>query len=393
MDLPLKSNVYNALFNSDPSTPWSTPQYTCSSGNCTWDPIATLEVSASCTNITEYLMTFCHNVDDDDDSEFQGLGLQECSVVLPSENPVSASFVNNTANAVPVSVGSGERMAYENASIAAIQMIAQDKLIAGSPFGSWKKWQAMECALFPTVRSFRAKVTRGVYHEETLAVWKNSSLSYEPQSGTGQFLHPPWGPDMGMKPNTSFMASGPALSAIADFLGDLFAGHAQVQWRFGLKFHAKKGALYAGTDLVQAIAFSNITGCTVNTAEKLQCAMDNAAKAITKTFRDTKPSGPAAIKHREYRATGQAMTNTVHIAVHWQWIVVPALVWLLGIVTLIGTIWKSRQADVPTWKTDLIPLLFLYKDAQETGVPSHGEPEDSHIVRLYEIDDRVVLGR
>ncbi|KAJ5489865.1 hypothetical protein N7453_010690 [Penicillium expansum] len=383
VDPVFKANVYSSLLNNDKTKPWSIPQYTCSTGNCTWDPIATLELTSSCANITDNLKFVCYN-----DKEFiTGYGGPNCSVNLPG-SPTSASFVFNKSDGYPVTVAavkSTQAIVYKYPYHFATQMIAPDGLLLEGPFLPGKtKWQALECALIPTVRSVRTTVTNGTYHEESLATWTNITFQYEP-SGPGYYLYPPWEPDMGMEHNQSFVLSSLSFVAMGWFFNSIFGGRAKLSSRFGVTFTSSADS-YAGADIIEAIAYANITGCTANTAEKLQCVVENVAAAASKTFRDSVAPG---YEPGNGTIVGQAKSSMTYVAVHWQWIALPALVWLLGLATLVGTIWKTRRGSVPQWKNDLIPLLFLYKNEQDEGVP--GERTDSLKVRLYKSDDRMVL--
>jgi hypothetical protein len=79
--------------------------------------------------------------------------------------------------------------------------------------------------------------------------------------------------------------------------------------------------------------------------------------------------------------------------VRWEWIVLPGLVWVLGVGTLAGTIWKTRRAQVPKWKNDPIPLMFLYQDGSEKrGVSLDKVHRANNLsMRLYEDDKNMVL--
>lgn len=64
---------------------------------------------------------------------------------------------------------------------------------------------------------------------------------------------------------------------------------------------------------------------------------------------------------------GLAMSNMTYAAVHWQWITLPVLVWLLGVITMVATVLKSRSAVVPTWENNVMPLLFIYEGGQDVS--------------------------
>lgn len=381
MDPSLKANVYNSLLNDDSTRPWSLPQYICSTGNCTWDPIAALEVSASCTNVSSHLKFACGDVD-----EFYHV--PNCTATLPKSN-TSANFMFNRSEGFPVIIASVDP---EKAEIYTekwrwvTQFIAPNGLVLGAPFRvNPAQWQAMECVLTPIVRSFRAEVSKGVYREKTLATWTNGTYEIEP---SGYFLRPPWGAEMGMERNQSFEIGPLPMQAMGTFFEDIFTGNAKTNARFGISF-SSPGGVYAGTDVIQAIAYSNMTGCTVNTAQRLECVMNNVAAAVSKSFRD---SVDTVNRAGTRMVSGQAKTSRTYIAVYWQWIALPALVWLLGLATLIGAAWKSRRAGVPKWKNDLVPLLFLYKDGLQNGVPQNEEEENGIKLRLCKSDDKMVLG-
>lgn len=134
---------------------------------------------------------------------------------------------------------------------------------------------------------------------------------------------------------------------------------------------------------MQFITLANVTGCPVGITNKMQCAMDNVADAMSKAIRDNASSSNVT-------TAGQAMSARTHISIHWQWIILPVLVWLLGLVTLLGTIWKTRTARVPTWKNETMPLLSLYKEGQNEK-PQSGQEMENERVMLYKSQGKMVL--
>ncbi|KAE8380915.1 hypothetical protein BDV26DRAFT_302412 [Aspergillus bertholletiae] len=368
----MKANVYNSLFNNDPLKPWSIPQYTCSSGNCTWAPIAALEVQANCSNVTDHLQYSCSRIPDHSSSFAKQ---DNCSVTLPSSN-LSTSFIRGFQYGTPIAIGTAVRedfeIVYKNSTLPAIQIIAANSFgISGEPFSlGANKWQARECIIEPIVRSSNATVKNGTYSDTTLAIWRDKWRSgdrdivdIEP----GFYFEPPWGPELGMPHNQSFFLSAISVDSMTSFFQDLFSGFTTLLSTSGIRFVPNQKYFYAGTDFIQTISVENITGCAATmTAEKLDCAMNNVAASITKTFRDSEYVNANLELSQAHMARGQAMTNATYISVHWQWIVLPALVWLLGAVTLIGAIWKTRRANVPKWKNDPMPLLFLFGHGGQT---------------------------
>ncbi|KAJ5181207.1 hypothetical protein N7491_000762 [Penicillium cf. griseofulvum] len=391
IDPAMKANIYNSLFNSDSSKPWSTPRYTCSSGNCTWDPIAIMEMRASCTDITDRLATECYN---GTNGRRQNTTQQSCSYYLPSGSDIRADVFMGTIWNKPLVIGpvlegsSARPFIYTKSISTPIQLIAPDNLPTVDTIFAISanenlipKWQAVECSIDPVVRSIRPKVSRGVYHEETLAISKNGSF---PERDSDDYaLDPPWGPEMGVEQDTQFMIRKRSLKAIRYFFQSFFAGEAELN-PYGF-IPSSNTSTYANQDLIQLLTLANITDCTGGMAKKMHCAMDNVAAAMTKAIRDTPSMGNVRTT-----ATGRAMTSMTHVSIHWQWIILPILVWLLGLVTLLGTIWKTRKAKVPTWKNETMPLISLYRNGQDEK-PKSDEVSETERVILYQSEGKFSL--
>jgi hypothetical protein len=201
-------------------------------------------------------------------------------------------------------------------------------------------------------------------------------------------LQPPWGPEMGMEHNKTFTILGMVMQTIEEFFLNLFSGSMEQD---GLRQNIKSNthSIYASGDVVQVISSSgsNITDYTGKHAEKLRCAVENLSKAMSKSFRDT-----ALSKEKNSTVTGRVMVSKTYIIIHWQWIALPVVVWLLGLFTLIGVIWKTRKSIAPTWKNDVIPLLSVYESSENENTEIDGKLSDKQKVRLYESEGRIQLG-
>jgi hypothetical protein len=240
----------------------------------------------------------------------------------------------------------------------------------------------VECSIDPVVRSVRTKVSRGLYYEETLAISNNGS--FPPGREADDYsLYPPWGPEMGVEENKEFVIAKRSLKAIRLFFQSFFSGEAQLNPQGFMP--DSNSSIYANQDLIQLLTLANITDCSGGMAKKMHCAMDNVAAAMTKAIRDT-PSRA----NLSTIATGHAMTSMTHVSIHWQWIVLPILVWLLGLVTLLGTIWKTRKAMVPTWKNETMPLISLYRNGHNEK-PKSDEVSETERVMLYQSEGKFAL--
>lgn len=250
-----------------------------------------------------------------------------------------------------------------------------------------QQWQAFECSLRPVVRSFRAKVINGVYREEILGVWEE--ISHYNSEHNRQQIRPQWGPEMGVEDGQAFGVDSIAAESMSTFISALFTAQMKTNLR-GYFFNSQKQISYAGSDVMQTIALYDFPGCDFQSAEKLRCAMDNVAEAISKSFRDAafsnKGQGNSSV-------IGKAMTSMTYIEIRWQWIVLPLLVWLLGLTTLVGTIWKTNKSKSPTWKNNLLPLLFIYENDQHEKVEDFESLSDQQRVRLRDTDDGMRLSK
>lgn len=230
VDTVMKANVYNSLFNRDPTKPWSTPKYTCSTGNCTWDPMVSIQWRSNCTNITDRLQHSCKMGNNTFYTGPPSEDLVEtCSVSVPRDSGysnITAEYLPGKPFSTPIVIGEGNPMVYTNTSIVQrmgpIQMIGPDSLVSSTDIKElmWSnetKWQATECIIYPVARSFRANVTGGVYHEETLAIWDGEMTRYNDTNNTYFAFKPPWGSELGLKKNQSLEFSYSSTWAMKEF--------------------------------------------------------------------------------------------------------------------------------------------------------------------------------
>ncbi|KAL4922035.1 hypothetical protein BDW62DRAFT_76721 [Aspergillus aurantiobrunneus] len=409
VDVVLKANVYNALLNNDPQKPWAIPQYSCPSGNCTWDPVVALEARALCADITSLLSEARCTEPPSSDTN---IGSTNCTISLPG-NHTQASFPGpdhayslNTgdeeqaifvSNVVDEPVAESNRA---NTTLGVVQFIARQTDISTDWYSKYlsaqNAYEATECAIVPVVRSFRPSVENNVYKEETLATWNQSTLTRG--GGVAHYdLVPPWGPEMGMDdPNQVFGYNVLSSRVITMFIEQILTGHLG-KTTMGSEYQSTvRDPIYAGRDILVALGGGDIVGCGPYLPSRLTCAMENIAQAISKSFRDS--SYRLNPEDESGRAVGRVRISATHVGVRWGWIVLPVLVLLLGILVLGGTLWKARRRSIPKWRNDPLPLLFLHSETEDgqaggLGLPAHGGL--SHTkgvkVRLDNSEGRILL--
>ncbi|KAJ5202289.1 hypothetical protein N7449_004368 [Penicillium cf. viridicatum] len=97
--------------------------------------------------------------------------------------------------------------------------------------------------------------------------------------------------------------------------------------------------------MIEAFIYRNVTGYTDTKNDRFGCAIRNVANAMSKSFHNGREA---------------------NIAVRWQWLTLPLLVWLLSAVTWLGTEWKTHRGKLQKWSDNPLPLLFLYRGGEDS---------------------------
>jgi hypothetical protein len=370
----------------------------CPTGNCTWDPIASLAVRAICSNVTSSIKKRCERLDDS-----TGIPYDNCTVSLP--NGASAYYAGGYAtDAIALQVqSSSQPIVYTNATLPVIQRI--EAVVASGEEG-WNmasairedaRYVATECSLEPIVRSVKASVNSSVYSETVLAEWTKVEVWHDSQnSGDGHSLIPNWNESLGIHPGQNFTLFPRSHATITLFMKSLFSGdaYASMMRLIFRPIEAEYGSS-ATADVMEAFMYGNVTGCAVTENDRFGCAMRNVADAMSKSFRDQAyiNNGPEADM-----AVGYTQVNATIIHVRWQWLTLPLLVWLLSAVTWLGTEWKTRRGKLQKWSDNPLPLLFLYRgedsrtdEAQELSGQAYERRAKSIHTQLYTRENRAAF--
>ncbi|KAL7906537.1 hypothetical protein GGI35DRAFT_482692 [Trichoderma velutinum] len=362
----LKANVYNAILNPE-SQVWAQPQYVCNTGNCTWEPVASIGICASCSDISADLTMSCKRLEPSDDEG----NYRNCTVSLP--NGFATWFVDGGLHGCPMIIGNSNDnfspLVYKKNILPIIQGIkavnndtnpytnqyAGIELTAETPF------IATECALVPCVRSVQASVRKSVYNESTPIYWFEREATNR-NSDWWVTMNPPWGPDLGVQEGQSFGIGFEALDALVVFIRSLLSGAVWVV-SDSLILDASKA------DIIAAIFYGDFADCD-NPLDKISCAVNNVAQAISKTFWDT-PYINSGIEDT-HMAIGETFVSLTFVRIQWGWLAFPIAIWVLSVITLLGTVWRTRRAQVQTWRNSPLPLVFLHLH------------EDDEVTRSYE---------
>ena len=98
--------------------------------------------------------------------------------------------------------------------------------------------------------------------------------------------------------------------------------------------------------------------------------MANVASGIPKTLHDSSYIAArlagynlSATDHHNVAnmTVGQALVPAVFVKIHWPWLSLSIVVWILAASTWIATLCLTRDAKLRKWRNEILPLLFLYR--------------------------------
>lgn len=354
VDLGLKANVYNAILKPESSQFWAQPQYICNTGNCTWNPVASISICPFCSDISTNLSMSCKS-EEVFIEHGNNLTIRNCTVSLT--NGFATWFLDGDLNGYPMVMDNSYEnhnispLIYKNYTLPLIQSIKALYNDTSSNFvmdlNNKTQFIATECSLAPCVRSVQASIIRSIYTE--------SAPNYWFEHGTNLYndvtLNPPWGPDLGVQEGQSFGIKYYPFEALNDYIASLFSGN----------FHLLSDTMTPKSsrpDILQSIFYGNFTDCD-NPLDKVGCAVNNVAKAMSKSLWDM--SYMSNSTEGANMTIGETFVSVTFVRIQWRWLIFPVVTWILSVVTLLGTIWKTRRAQVQTWRNSPFPLILLHR--------------------------------
>lgn len=414
----MKANVYAALLNLDRSESWAIPQYSCPSGNCTWDPIIVLAASYNCTDLTSQLTVKCGK-------NFSGHGVKNlntnCEVSLPQGPQLRYSSHHHMGSVFTMGsrfltvMGTDKYPQYPFFKVRSIRANIDFRVYEQiMSLSQSTEWLAKECIVSPGVSRISSMVVNGKYKEvkhdfydssrhkstDFWSTWENFSphsgifnnthipspeiRHMFPSRGKGSswgdsfyigFQPPPWPADSPKHNRDTYGLSWIATQSISTFLKQLFQGTvATAGDSLGFFIDQKVDYLSVSSapatqDVLHSVFYGTLVGCGSD-RDPLECAMENTVKAMTKTFRDA-----AFVEHGYSGANmtiGKTLVEQTYIQIQWAWIILPALVWSLSVVVWIATVWRTWVSGIPMWRNNPLPLLFLYRPANENASIANG---------------------
>ncbi|KAK4149658.1 hypothetical protein C8A00DRAFT_18683 [Chaetomidium leptoderma] len=383
----LELDIMSALITA-PNKDINLPRFFCSTGNCTWAPIATLGFCSQCTDITSQieLVYKTDNITVDTTTRVR----QTCTAILPGGTAglhsigTDASF-ESLMNVTEVG-GHHEGLRYHS-----IRMLPPYTMNSAPrrPV-SQANFSATECSLSPCVLSLQASVRNGIYNETLLDTFIDMEPLPSGTTWTRNKLQPPWGPERGIDPAANLLFGLNEMlerdwSRSGFLLGNKTIPGSAITWdgHTGVEFCIDKLPNGCTRGPIPEYIFNaNYTpsACGSPNADTFACAMGGIAAALTKTVRNAGVIANGTDIGDEFLVRGQAETAATFVRVQWYWIALPCAVWMLGLIAWAVVAIQTRRMHLPTWRDDPLPLLFLYRG----GDDDHRGSETEARTQLYD---------
>jgi hypothetical protein len=314
VDMFMQGAVQNGLYTLN-----SPVEFGCTTANCTWPTFYALGVCSFCTNVTDYVKVICI----DNPNRGQAI-IGNCNYTLPSGLTHSGTYGNNIVgdfgpllNATAV-LGESSNNTYMT-DVLVMTGITRFK----ETWRRYKNPEAFECRLSLCAKRYsQVKVVKGEIVTPDIRTWPfksptNTNLSDGIRSGR---FH--------VDENTDFNGQDGAF-VINAVEHDLLSSWLASQFFTTTEADAVGRVLYTQPNISQTFA--------------------NIATSMTNRIRE----GPNAT-----RVFGTSYREETYIHVAWNWLILPGIVVLMGVVLLIASIILSRGDKQGLWKnTILAPLV------------------------------------
>jgi hypothetical protein len=395
LDPILKANVYTSIFNSDANQIWATPQYSCRSGNCTFEPITTIAARAQCHNLTHLLHTRCRA---SNCTTPLCEGDHNCTVSIgpPGDQGLSLWHYPKTSGyfAIFNTTDFMEEWGYRGpVRLPTIEYImiedVKDEIFdydgvatSDSPISA----VAARCEVRIGVQALRDSIENAKHSIEDIGFWEQGEPVMDTTSNKALLawwhdLTRQWEDSLAMEDDAQAWPPGFMLEPGPD--RTFYTLRAFIRHIFGGTFFKNHGSneyweapedgtifAYPTIDIIESIYRGNISGCA-ESDDHLSCGVKNMAKAMTKTFRDNAyaANGPSSANV----TYGETQVVIIYVRINWFWLSLPLSVWTMAAVLWMSTVVHTRRMKVSAWANNILPLLFLYRgDVRKEEVGKQG---------------------
>ncbi|KAF4537710.1 uncharacterized protein LTHEOB_11482 [Lasiodiplodia theobromae] len=357
--------MYSGLLSS-PIISLPDPPFSCPTGNCTWDPFATLAVGTQCVNFDSYIQMNCSPNQLNDSL----ITVDNCAFsAADPDDKYTENFLDGTGNHTLMKIESGNPVIFrqptltqfapldigdKNGGLALVQWIkATDNVYrpAASSLLSYIQqnttFEARRCLIYVNVRIISARVDGGSYSETVLdeIVYADNASATVFEEGPGlQFHLNGSAASHGVKGTLTLPQPGRTMIA-SEMVNEMF---------FDKLVNATQGAGTQGPEIARMLY----------TADNTTQSLEHMAHYLTVALRanDTvllqEQTGNSSAIAPSQAVDGTVWVQEIFVRVHWEFLSLPALVLALTMVFLIITIVKSHPESVGLWKSNPLTLLF-----------------------------------
>jgi Protein of unknown function (DUF3176) len=323
--------LYNGILARDLSQSTSAVSASCSTGNCTFPPYASIATCSACTEVTN-LLNFTELEPSKPGEGWLG-GMQVHSLPNGLQTwDVHSSFTGLNISATG-DLNTDKLLSYQPRLLNVSAIWGDYHAQASSPQASApqaRAHQAFDCVFYLCVKTFSGSVTQNNFEETVKDSYHDPGLGAIHYTGGAMSFN--------MTISQGQLPSGTNLT-------------------FGVGDAANELALYmtlqligaGGIDVTGGSRWDNdvVRGIFSQGSSNFGTTMDNLATAMTNAMRTI--SGDTVI--------GTASKNVAHIHVRWPWLLLPLVMIILASVFLALTVWQSSRWDVPAWRSSALAVM------------------------------------
>lgn len=429
--------ISDAVFSME--TGWITPDSYCATATCEWPPYIAMGFEAKCENITDLITTSFNDNNDTLNGKpilirMKWKGLMRIEASLPNGFALYGKYNDTMAIGSPRRKSQDTFTLpdtdFGDISMPPLQIIVgrngkslsrvQESSNPFLPFNGFllnkkSSFYAMECNMFPVLNVWKISTdaTKQVVTTDRrsklgltdLKISKSFAKVDFSEDGETIELRAPERLDVGLSAedevkvinyNRTFRMETYKLSVLYETLHDKLTGSANWDMDntpFNI-FAEDTGYTDISflTDFFRMVVEDIYTGRfkTLHTANSLcrsgndnvedvdqlnfECLLNYIGRGLSNAMNTW--AVIAGEKDKDFVSVeGDTLVPITWVSVQWFWIIIPALLWAMGLFILVMTILKTRSAGIKIWRDNPLPILFLDVDKKETQGNEHNMTE------------------
>lgn len=296
--LSMRAATYTSLFGKFDPKSYTEDLVVCSTGTCSWDPFATLGVSAECTNA----------------GVEKGPGDVQFIPGGTTNKFQNTSFVVTPYSSVPN-----------------LPSNSSDFLRFSSIYRGEQENIGMDCTLRFCVHVVNSTIVNGTLSDTVLESHCDSRLQANESPPTA---------------NSSRLNVFASSLAPQYILSPMFIDSINLEW-YSVYF---KGLLLGSMGPSTPVPLEIVLALQKNNSLDIPARMNDLASALSRELRQS-CSGRTEV-------AGKALTAVSIVHIRWRWMVLPMVMEVLGIVFFVAILVVGKRSQARLWKTSSLAALF-----------------------------------